>query len=112
MTYNYDKLVATATRLINQFGRNVTKRTTTTTGDAWNPTKTDVDTTIKAVASSFKENEIDGTLIQSNDRLFLTYSDVTTDDKIVDGGDILSVVNVKTINPGETILIYKVQARK
>lgn len=110
--FNYDKLVATATRLIDKFGRNVTKRTTTATGDAWNPTVSNVDVTIRAVSTSFQANEVDGTLIQMDDKLFLTYDEVTTADSIVDGGEVLSVVGVKPINPGEVKIIYRVQCRK
>lgn len=110
--YNYDKLIATATRMIDKFGRNITKRSVSSSGDAWNPTRSNTDTIISAVATSFNANEIDGTLIKATDKLFLTYSAVTVSDLIVDGTEVLSVINVSAINPAESVLIYKVQARR
>ena len=108
--YDYSSISATAQRLIDSFGRSIIKRSTVMAGDEWNPTPIDTDTTIKAVATSFKANEVDGTLIKSTDKQYLTYAEITTEDKIVDT-EVLSVVNVVTIQTGDTKIIYKVQAR-
>lgn len=111
MPYDYSKLTITAQNMINKFGRSFTKRSTTTTGDAWNPTVTNVDTSIFGVFTDFHTNEIDGTLVKATDKKILTYTEVTIADKIVDGSIVYSVIAVSAIQPGADKIIYKVQVR-
>jgi len=109
--YDYSKLQATATTLINKFGKSVSKRTVTSSGDEWNPTQVNVDTPIDGVVVAYGLNEIDGSLILATDKKLLTASLVTIADKIVDGSIVYSVVSVSVVEPAYVTLIYKVQLR-
>lgn len=109
--YDYSSISATAQRLIDSFGRSIIKRSSVMGGDPWNPTLINTDTAIKAVATSFKANEVDGTIIKATDKQYLAYTEVTTADKIVDDEE-LSVINVMPIQTGPTKIIYKIQARR
>jgi len=112
MAYDYSKIANTAKRLIDKFGRTITKRTVTSGGTEWNPTQTEVDTNIIGVFTSFSKMEIDGKLIQVNDKKILTYDEVILTDIIVDNGIEYTVMNVDVIQPADLKLIYKVQVRK
>lgn len=112
MAYDYTNIYNTAVRLIDKFGRNVTLRTTTTSGTSFDPVVNEIDTTIKAVSTKFNASEIDGTLIQQNDKKLITYDEVNDQQKIVDDGISYEVINVDTINPGDTKIIYMVQIRR
>jgi len=110
--FDYSGLRATAIRLIDKFGRTVTRRTITNTGPTWNPVQTPVDTPIKGAFVNFSKNEIDGTLILATDKKLLTYDEVVMTDIVLDYSIEYVVKNIDTINPGDTVLIYKVQLRK
>ena len=112
MAYDYSKIANTAKRLINKFGRTIIKKTATSGGTEWNPTQTEVDTNIIGVFTNFSKMEIDGTLIQINDKKILTYDEVVLTDIIVDNGIEYTVMNVDVIQPADLKLIYKVQVRK
>lgn len=112
MAYDYSNILATAVSLIDKFGRTMQKRTTTKSGDAWNPTISTLDENIVAVSVGYKANEIDGTLIMATDKKLLTYDEVTTDNFVVDNSIQYSVISINTINPGDTKIIYKVQIRR
>lgn len=105
-------MAATATRMIAKFGLGMILRSQVATGTAWDPTLTVTDTTITGVVSDYNASEIDGTLVQLNDKKILIGSEITPTVamKIVDGGE-MSIVNVKTIKPGDTVVLYEVQAR-
>jgi len=109
--YDYSNLASTSVRLINKFGKSILKRTITNSGDEWNPTQVNVDTSIDGVVTAYGLNEIDGTLIKSTDKKLLTTSLIDTSDKIVDGAIIYSVVSVSTVEPSTTALLYKIQLR-
>lgn len=110
--YNYSPLRATAVKLITSFGKNLTLRTMTNSGSAFDPTVTNTDTPIVGVMLGYRAAEVDGTLIQAGDMQVLTYDPVTVEQKIIDGGKAFSVVSVTTVSPSVTPLIYKVQVRK
>lgn len=111
MSYNYAPISQTAKRIIDKFGRTVIKRTQTTSGLAYDPTVTNVDTNIVGAFTSFSNSEIDGTLILARDKKVLTYTEVTVADKIVDDSIVYSVVNVEVVQIGTRKIIYKVQVR-
>lgn len=111
MSYNYGPISATAKKLIDKFGRSIKRRTSTNTGTDFDPVITNVDTDMIGAFTSFKNSEIDGTLIKATDMKILTYSEVSTEDKIVDGSIVYSVVNVDVVQPGATKILYKVQVR-
>lgn len=110
--YDYGPIAATATRLIAQFGRAVTLVVETAGGTPYAPTVSTTTATITAAVTSFKANEIDGTIVQADDKKLLTTSAVTVQNKITDGAHTYSVVSVETIKPGPTAVLYKAQLRK
>lgn len=109
--FDYSNVNLTASALIERFGRNMTLRTLVQSGSAFDPTVTNSDTSIIGVMTWYRANQIDGTLIQAGDKLLLTHSAVTIQDKIVDEGKEYSVVTVDVVKPGGTTLLYKVQVR-
>lgn len=109
--FDYAPLDTTASALIERFGRTMTLRTLVQSGSAFDPTVTNSDASITGVMTGYRANQIDGTLIQAGDKLLLTHSAVTVQDKIVDDGKEYSVITVDTVKPGGTTLLYKVQVR-
>lgn len=110
--FDYSGLQNTALNLINRFGKTLQKRTVTNSGTEWNTTQTTSDTDIDGVIVAYGLNEIDNTLILTTDKKLLTTSAVELDDKIVDGSTIYAVVSVSVVEPGDTVLRYKVQLRR
>ncbi len=119
MSFNYSGLSKTAVKNIAKFGRSVTFRSVTVgTFDTSTGTKTgakDVDKIIKAVITDYKDRQIDGEIIRRGDKqVMIAGSSVIspkTNDIIVDGSD-YKIVNIETVQPGDTVLIYKLQVRK
>ena len=110
MSGKLDKLKPTATKLINDFGKNISiKKITEGDYDVDTGTITNAEMIINlvGVVSSPKINEIDNTLIEKTD-LIVTVSDVVSLEDIVtiDGKD----YTIKAIMPlysGELIAYYK-----
>ncbi len=111
MAFDYSALRNTAITLINKFGRTATRRVVTNSGSEFDPTQTNVDTPIVGAFVGFSNREIDGTLILATDKKMISYDSVAIDDKIIDASIKYVVKNVDTINPGDTVLIYKIQLR-
>lgn len=110
----YRNFIATATKLINKWGRPAVLRTETATGDEWNPTLSQVEVPIIVFSSNYTATEIDGTLIQSADVKFLVDStvNVTPESKIVDDdGKVYDIVDVVVVRGGTPKVISKIQAR-
>ena len=113
MAYDYSRMVSTATRLISKYGRSMTLRSTTETGDPWNPTQTNSDTAITGTVVDYKSSEIDGDAIQTNDKRILIDSTAvpTLQDKVVDGSVEYSIIDIREIKPGSTVVLYDLQVR-
>ena len=77
------------------------------------PAGTPVDIAGHAVEKKYEQSEIDGTTVMANDRRFLSIDlpSPTTADKFVIGSTVLTIVNVGSIQPGETVLIHTIQCR-
>jgi hypothetical protein len=123
MPINYPRLERTANRLIRENGRPVTierpaqgvfNATTGATdfgGGDGKPTRHE---TI-GVLRNYETNFIDGSLIKANDRELLLdgrFKPEVTDRIFMDGkkvGDI--VAPIKEVNPGGTVILYKIQIR-
>jgi hypothetical protein len=117
MSFDYSGLAATATRLINKFGGDVTL--SIKTAGTYNPiTGSNGDTftssVVKGVKTNFMNGDIDGTLIRQGDVKVLIDGDVALnqDDLITVGSDQYEVINAKPLNPGDTRLITTAQCRK
>lgn len=114
--FDYARSVATATRLIARFGTSGTIRRTTNTGDAWNPTQTTKDHDCTLVVTNYSVSQIDGTLIQKNDRRVFVSTDgltitPTPDDLIIVDGVTLAIINVLPVKPAAIVVMYEIQAR-
>lgn len=111
---DFAKLATTAQKLIRANGRNVTLRSFSSSGDAWNPTQSQTDVTVKAVFSRYSSFETDGVLIRADDVKVLIEASAapTLSQRIIDGSIDYSIVNVQTVKPGDVAMLYIVQARK
>ncbi len=111
-TFDYSGVIATAKALIDRFGKTMERITTVTSGDEWNPTTVEFETQLIGVMTSYKNNQIDGTLIKATDKQILTYNAVDIGDKIKDETISYNVINVDIIAPANDKILYKVQVRK
>ncbi len=114
MSLDYSSVAATASKLLTNFGRSVILRTRANSGSESNPTITESDTAVSAVSAGYSLSAIDGSLIQRGDIQFVFASVVvpTDADAIIDGDYIFEFQFVEAITPGDTVLLYKAQARK
>lgn len=128
---DYTKPRQTAQRLIANFGMAGTiRRTITTGGDPWTPgsgTTTVTNAACRVVTDSYKVHERDGTLIQTGDRKLLVstegivlpaYPDQPKTanvpdvaDTIIVNDEAMAIVNVEPLVPGDTVLMWTIQAR-
>lgn len=116
MTFDYSKLAQVALTQIANFGRDcVLKRVTESTYNydtGTNAGGSIANTTIKAVVTDYALKQIDGTIIQRGDKLFtIAAKDLTAPDTN-DYIDDWKILNVETIQTGDTALLYKCQVRK
>jgi hypothetical protein len=118
--FDYQRARQTADRLLTKFGQSATLRQTSTTGGVpWDPgsgTTTTTDTTVTLAVTDYTVAEIDGTLIQAGDRRAYISAEGTVaapalTDTLIVGGINYSVVAVKPLNPGGTVVMWEVQAR-
>jgi hypothetical protein len=117
---DYESLANVSLNMIDDAGASITLRRVTegtydpTTGTRTGNTTTD--TTVKAVATGYKAFQIDGEIIKRDDRLFFVaakdLSAPQNSDIIIQGSDQFKIVNVETVNPAGTAILYKIQARK
>lgn len=119
MTFNYDRLKATADRLIAAAGQAATlTHPGAKTGTPHNPTiGTPTPEAVTVVVEDYRNFEVDGARIQATDKkVLLARSDLvaapTTADTLTIGGDVHAIVSVKPLSPGGTALYYEVQARR
>lgn len=111
MSGKLDKLKPTATKLINQFGKNISiKRMVEGEYDVDTGTITNTETIINlvGVVSSPKVNEIDNTLIEKTD-LIVTVSDVVVslEDIITIDGKDYTIKSILPLYSGNLIAYYK-----
>lgn len=114
----YTGLAATATRLLTGKGQTVTfTRRTVSAFNATTGTPTNTTTTFtgKGAVFDYNQSEVDGAVILSGDQRLILEA-VTTAPIIGDAATVNSikyrVMNVNTVNPGGTVVIYQLQLRK
>lgn len=121
MSAFYNRMLATASRLIKKFGAPTVFRSLLSVPNpnpSKPPTTTIVETTYDAVFTKIDEKEIDGTRILTGDMRVLVRGDITVDFKIngsiIDPKDssIWKVINILPVAPGPVCVIFKVQVRK
>ena len=118
-TYDYTGLRATAERLITKYGRDITlKRDTTATGGtAHDPNITTATYAAEGVLMDYKDKERDGTLITTRDKkLYISTKDLSVvplvSDRVTVVGIDHQIMDVKTLDPGGTTLVYMAQVRR
>ena len=115
----YTNMAKTALRQIADKGRNVSLRANTEgvydpVTDSFTGTLTN-DTTVKALVTAYSQREIDGTIILRGDKKILIAANAASpehNDIIVDGANEYKIINVDTLKPGDTPIMYTVQVRK
>lgn len=117
MTFNYARPQATADRLIQRYGQAISLKKYSSTGDAWNPTRTATTTSLYAAVLDYNQSEIDGTLILIDDkRVYISAKDNVSDpakgDVLVFGGRDHAIINLNTFQPAGIIVYYEAQCRK
>jgi hypothetical protein len=117
--FDYAKAEALAKRLIERFGQTVTQHVIANTGDAWNPTQTELDPapTLTAAVLNYRTREIDGTLIKASDKKVVFSTEAMTvaldvAHKVTIGGTKYSVLDVRELNPGGAVVYYEARCRK
>ena len=123
---DYVSLAATAKRLIDANGRDITltkrDRTPADSAKPWrggNATPTSVGP-VKGVLVPFESEEVDGSLVRRDDKKALIAANdddselLEQFDVLIDGDatDPWRILTVEVINPGDTRVIYKMQVRK
>jgi len=119
---DYSSEIATALSLIKEYGTAVTIAfknedrvydpiTDTATGATW------IEENGYAVLTNYKEDFIDGELIQRGDKVMLIPASGLTNrlkqgDRILENAIEWTAVNVREIAPDGTVIIYKAQVRR
>lgn len=115
----YDQFLAKGLELISKYGKDIqlvsktvgsySAATNSFTGDS------EVSQTVKGIQREYLQKEIDGTIIQAQDRQYLiSASGITApkpEDTLIDGVT-YNIINVNEIAPGGTAIVYKLQVRK
>lgn len=116
-TFDYAGLRTDADAILDEFGTAATIRQRATSGaDAWNPTLTNTDTACVVVFDEYSDRERDGTLITEKDRKVLIKAGSlavipTTGDQIIVSSVTYSLMNVRQVSPGGTVVLYEAMAR-
>jgi len=117
--FDYARSKSTAESLLAKFGQTVTlKRDTAGAGPAYNPgAPTTTSYSATAVVLDYSDYERDGTFIQTGDKkVYLSTSGLSItpalSDKMVVNSDTHSIINIKPLNPGGTVLLYEIQIRR
>ncbi len=119
MSFNYAATQATATSILTKFGEDATA--TRTSGASFNPTTGSYTggstTTItgKAVRLNYSKAEIDGEMVQRDDaRMYFQAGNGAPeiDDNILFDSENYRVMDVVTIAPSDTDVLYELQIRR
>ncbi len=121
---DYIALAATAKRLIDAAGRDITltkkDRSPADPNTPWRAGGV-TDTTIgpfKGVVVPYEEKDVDGSIVRRGDRMALISGlDGGTNlveqfDSLVDNGTVWKIQGVDVVNPGDTRVLYTLQLRK
>jgi len=125
MSAFYDKMGATALRLIERFGQTITLRDTVpgeydpVTGGS--TPETTVDQPAQAILQDYALQQsgmtyAEGTVIKQGDKKILVAAQGLTPPQltttVLAGGVTWTIVNIKEINPAGTPLVYELQGRR
>jgi hypothetical protein len=125
VTFNYSNIAATALRLLTKFGRTASLRKITHgtyDPDTSTSTSTPTDYAGKGALFDFKERQLgtnfaNASMIEVGDKRALWMPTTTTGephpgDRFVNGSDVWTILNLKTLNPGGTVVLYEFHVRK
>lgn len=118
VAFDYAKMRTTAERLIARFGRSAELRRAKAHGPAYDPTIGPDDyCPVTVVLGEYAVKEIDGTLIKAEDRkVTMSTEGVTitpeTSDRLLIGSTLYDIVTIKPLEPGGTVLLWKMQVRR
>lgn len=109
----YSKLKSTGSRMIQKYGRQIQLIKITKSEADYNPVLSELAVPVYALCSDYNVGEIDGTLIQVDDKKYLLAADIapSVNDMIQDGDRRLSIIRIKEEKPGNSTVYYEVQAR-
>jgi len=125
MSQFYDRMAATALRLIEQFGQEITMRDTVpgeydpVTGGS--TPDVEVDQPAQAILQDYALQQsgmtyAEGTVIKQGDKKILVAAQGLTPPQltttVIAGGATWTIVNIKEINPAGTPLVYEIQGRR
>jgi hypothetical protein len=116
--FDYSRPTATANRLISRFGQAGYLRRTATSGTAYNPTQgSNTDHLVTFAVIEYEAREIDGARILATDKkVFLAKQSLAieplTSDKLLVGGVVHSIMDVKPLSPSGAVVLYELQVRR
>lgn len=118
MTFDYLNFAAVASRQIDDKGRSVgvTYKTDGTYNAASDTLSGDTTSTVtvRCLFIEYQQTQIDGSAIRDGDKMVLIAALGNTKPRtgdIIDDGQKYTVINVKEVKPGDTVVLYKVQVR-
>lgn len=117
VVFDYAHTRAVAERLIKRFGQVGALRRTVNDDDPFNPGQTTTDYACTLAVLDYSKRDVDGTLIRQTDQLVYVSTaglalSPTPTDKLVIGGAVMTIVNVKPLSPAGLVVFYEVQVRK
>jgi len=115
--FDYDKVRATAARLITKFGQKGSLRRITGAGPDYDPVQTSEDFACSFVDLDRSQAHVANTLIQRGDRmLYLSTEGLsitpTSADKVLIGGTEHAIVDIQPLSPGGTVVFWQLQVRR
>ncbi len=123
MTFDYTKSAATAERLLQKFGQDVTLSRPSTSAPTYDPA-TGVSTPAapatyagRGAVFDYKQTDVNQTLVQAGDqRLYLSPASpmvepATSDTVTLANGKTYSIVRGGEVNPAGTVVLYDLQLR-
>ena len=118
---NYANIAQNALTTIQANGTAYTLRNVS--GETYDPATNAVtggsteDETVYGILTNYKQHQIDGQNVKRDDKMLLLAAqgitgEVTTASKIIQNSDTWNIVYGETINPGGTVLLYRLQVRR
>lgn len=111
----YDHRNAAAQRLIQQYGKDATLVRFEETGPAHDPQVTEVEYAVTLVESSYSITDRNESLTQVGDKVVIVSTEgeaLQDGDKLEIDGERYNFINLMPLNPGGTVLLFKVLCRK
>lgn len=118
--FDYSRPQTTANRLLGRFGQSgYIRRPGAKTGPAHNPTVGSVtNDACTFVITDYRSREIDGTRVLATDKKAmiapgtLPSAPKTVDLLVEADGSVYKIIDVKTVKPASTVILYEAQVRR